>query len=174
MADIYSAYMRQRLIDVALGRRHTKRLAASAISEDNITRVDQNHFRVRSEADRDRQYDVDLVIGMCSCEKGQTGAACKHQVACAQMAVISLPQDLTMTPETRRWLMSIAVGESKAPPLSFFADIRSKPTPDEQSRANEVECPAEESAGCSTWDDEDDFQAPTPARTEVTADAEQQ
>ena len=165
MADIYSGYIQQRLIDVALGRRRSKRLDSSTVPEENITVIDTNSFRVRSDADPSIQYDVDISIGMCTCVKGETGAACKHQVACARMVgMVSLPQEILATPEKRRWLMCLAVGESEAPPQAFFSDIHVRTAP----AAGEKQLPPEDQSNPSTsrqptdptWDDEEEFQGP--------------
>ncbi|KAF0292147.1 hypothetical protein FJT64_001023 [Amphibalanus amphitrite] len=111
MDEIYNGYMVQRLIDFALDRRQSKRLAPPTMNETSITRVDDHHFRVTCESDPNVIYNVAMDLGVCSCPQGQSDGICKHQLACSHVRNMTLPQAFNpMTAENRRWLMMPGVG----------------------------------------------------------------
>ena len=68
-----------------------------------------------------------MQIGLCDCSMDQTGASCKHQLACAREFMMHLPQAFKSTAANRRWLAVVAVGEENAPPIEFFSDLEVKP-----------------------------------------------
>ncbi|XP_043240097.1 uncharacterized protein LOC122390827 [Amphibalanus amphitrite] len=126
MAEVWDAFMRQRLVDVALGRRGRRATVCKTTSDlrDNVVQTEGGrNFKVRSEKDGSKVYDVDLQLGWCSCVKGQTGAVCKHQTACAEYAMTNLPQVYVDTQESRQWLAAVAMGKEAAPPADFFAGL---------------------------------------------------
>ncbi|KAF0295676.1 hypothetical protein FJT64_006855 [Amphibalanus amphitrite] len=170
MDEIYNGYMVQRLIDFALGRRQSKRLAPPTMNEASITRVDDHHFRVASESDPNVTYDVAMDVGVCSCPQGQSGAICKHQLACSHVTNMTLPQAFKPSAENRRWLMCVAVGEDKAPDVSFFGELTDAPISEKVATEPILPKPSEgdsghpggtEDASCAIWDD-DDFEAAVP------------
>lgn len=143
MNEICNANMMQRLLDVPLGRRRQqqKPLTKSNISLSDIQAEEACIFSVKSQSLQDVTYTVDMNIGMCNCRSGQTGALSKHQVACSEHHLACLPQVNQLTPENKRWLAGIAVGESKLPPLEFFMDLReSMPVPSTITDGNAA-CP---------------------------------
>ena len=129
MDDIYNGFMVHHLIDIALDLRQSKRLAPSSVPESAISRIDEHHFRVTSDANPPVTYDVVLDLGVCSCKRGVSGGLCEHQTACAHLAMVTLPPAFLRTSENRRWLMCVAVGEDKSPDLNFFSDFRARASP---------------------------------------------
>ncbi|XP_050699733.1 uncharacterized protein LOC126987091 [Eriocheir sinensis] len=127
MAEIFNGYMKKRLVDVALGRRKVKNISMGTLSLDAVTPLGGGKFQVASQSKASVQYKVDMQTGFCECVVGQTGSLCKHQAACAEHSMVVLPQVFTATSENRRWLASVAVGEEKTPPASFFEGLLETP-----------------------------------------------
>ena len=123
MADIYNSYLRLRLLDVVL-KKNCSSKAASRITMDSITHEGGTTFNVASENDRDLSYSVDLAIGLCSCLSGNTGAICKHQIACSQYSAVRLPQSFSFSAEDKRALARVVYGEKEIPDLEFFQDLK--------------------------------------------------
>ncbi|KAG0729301.1 hypothetical protein GWK47_030630 [Chionoecetes opilio] len=69
MVEIFDVYMRQRLVDVALGRRRVKNNNIGTVSMQSITSLGVKKFIVKSQTNPDESYDIDLSIGMCTCPK---------------------------------------------------------------------------------------------------------
>lgn len=135
MNEVYDKYMQKRLLDVALGRRKTTEPGKSSIFQSDIVRSDADEYKfiVRSSSEDGVQYTVDLKTGICDCKTGQTGQACKHQVACSEAYLLQLPQIFSSTPENRQWLAGIVLGKEKVPSLDFFADLKECPNKQENS-----------------------------------------
>lgn len=123
MAEIFDSYMKKRLVDVALGRRRVKTLSTATLPLEMVTFQGNGKYRVQSQSTPSLQYDVDLVTGFCECTTGENGSLCKHQAACADYSMTVLPQVFTATTENRRWLASVAVGDEKIQPESFFRGL---------------------------------------------------
>lgn len=123
MNEIFENYMRQRLLDVALKRRRAKPIMTTSVRPENVEKVDGTTFTVTSDKG-DTQYVVDLQLGLCDCPYGQTGAVCKHQVACSEMHALKLPQVFHSTPTNRQFIASIALGDKDVPPLDFFVELQ--------------------------------------------------
>ena len=124
MAEIFDCYMRQRIVDVALGRRQIKKIFMDTLPLDTVKPLGGGIYHVQSESDSEQVYEVDLNIGICTCIKGNNGAVCKHQVACANHGMTVLPQMLVLNSSTRHWLAVLALGEEKAPTESFFKCLK--------------------------------------------------
>ncbi|KAK3880073.1 hypothetical protein Pcinc_015412 [Petrolisthes cinctipes] len=60
-----------------------------------------------------------METGFCECNVWENGSLCKHQAACMTVS----PQVFTATNENRWWLASVAVGDDKTPPESFFMGL---------------------------------------------------
>lgn len=65
-----------------------------------------------------------MQIGICDCPVDQTGAICKHQIACADKFMLQLPQELQNTPASRQWLAGSAL--RRKPPLHYFTELHEK------------------------------------------------
>ncbi|KAK4327556.1 hypothetical protein Pmani_001963 [Petrolisthes manimaculis] len=123
MVEIFDAYMRQRLVDVALRRRRLKSITVEKYPTDAVKSIGESLYSVQSQSDPTQVYEVDLAIGMCTCVKGQTGAICKHQVACAEYSMTAVPQILVLDCSSRQWLAALAVGTENAPKEDFFKGL---------------------------------------------------
>lgn len=120
MAEIFDGYMKQRLVEVALGRRKLKSISMATLPLDTVTSQGNGKYTVQSQSTPSLQYEVDLTTGFCKCTVGENGSLCKHQATCADYSMTALPQVFTATTENRWWLAAVAVGEENAPPESFF------------------------------------------------------
>ncbi|XP_043240288.1 uncharacterized protein LOC122390904 [Amphibalanus amphitrite] len=128
LTEEWDDLVRQRLADVALGRRGKKATACEATAGlqgyDVVqTEGGDGSFKVKGEGDDTQVYDVDLKTGWCSCTKGQTGAVCQHQTACAEHTMTRLPKGYVGTKERLRRLAAVATGEEAAPTEDFFASL---------------------------------------------------
>ena len=81
-------------------------------------------FLVKSRRDPDSEYQVDMVLGTCTCVAGKDGSPCSHQSAVAlHFRVASLNIIPTLHPTCRRQLAFIAVGEEANHDISFYASV---------------------------------------------------
>ncbi|XP_045107496.1 uncharacterized protein LOC123502382 isoform X1 [Portunus trituberculatus] len=107
MAGIFDGYMKNRLADVALGRRRRKNTRMGTLSLDSVTPLGNGKYKVNSHSTPSLQYTVDLETGFCECNVGENGSLCKHQAACAEHSMTILPQVFTATSKTgsgwRQW-----------------------------------------------------------------------
>lgn len=123
MAEIFDCYMRQRVVDLALSRRQIKRVSMDTLPLESVKHLGSGIYQVQSESDPEKMYEVDLNIGICTCTKGNNGAICKHQVACANHGMTVLPQMLVLNSSSRHRLAVLALGEEKAPKEFFFSNL---------------------------------------------------
>lgn len=130
MVEIFDYYMRQRLVDVALSRRRVKTLSMDKLSVDAVQSFGDGKYKVQSQSEPAKEYEVDLNTGMCTCIKGENGAICKHQVACADFSMTVVPQVFIMTSESRQWLVALALGPDNAPNERFFKSLSSLESPE--------------------------------------------
>lgn len=120
MTEIFDNYMRQRLVDVAMSRRRIKPVSVAKISVPAVKSFGNGKYTCQSESEPMQVYEVDLTIGISSCTKGENGAICKQQIACADYSMIVVPQMYQLTRERRQLLAVLAVGQEKTPKDSFF------------------------------------------------------
>ena len=165
LVEVFDPYIKTRLLDVALGRRQTRLSAGGQeIPPDHVDELDADArvFRVRSQSDDTVWYTVDLAVGWCECIHGQTGAVCKHQVACASRTLVSLPQLWTNCPDQRQRLAALALGGDKQPPREFFETLtaHSRPMLEEPApvSAGDLPCQSDQAMSVPLWDS-DDFQS---------------
>ena len=123
MAEIFDGYMKQRLVNVALGRRKLKSLSSHGLPLESVTPQGNGKYTVQSQSNPSMKYEVDLISGFCECTVGENGDICKHQATCAELSMTTLPQVFTATPKNRHWLASVAVGTKNAPPEAFFKSL---------------------------------------------------
>ncbi|XP_056156746.1 uncharacterized protein LOC130130908 [Lampris incognitus] len=88
---------------------------------EKIAQVDQNHYVVRS-ATSELQYDVNMVIGCCTCAVGVTGAPCKHQSAVLKKFGHHESFLHVTTPQMRKLYNEIATGLGSAQEESMDGD----------------------------------------------------
>lgn len=135
MAEIFNSFMKQRIVDVALNRRHTKRMNVTKLPLESVVPLGSGLYRVGSETNPGQMYEVDLNIGICTCTKGNTGAVCKHQAVCADSANLTVPQMPMLNSNTRHQLAVLALGQKDAPSENFFKTLKEIKS-DEASKSN--------------------------------------
>lgn len=169
MADGFDAYLKQRLVDAAIGRRKLRQGGNRGdIPGDAVTQLDERGTVFRVQGSTGATHDVDLTVGWCSCVQGNSGGVCKHQVACAEVSMTALPQVSAWSKETRHWLATVALGRDAAPPVEFFAGITEttvEPVEDEESREECAATAAGETLDSDADGSSDDFVGEPPATT---------
>ncbi|KAK3889703.1 hypothetical protein Pcinc_006269 [Petrolisthes cinctipes] len=150
MNEVYDAYMKQRLLAVALGRKKIKVPVntSSFPSVANISRCNKHEFIVNSTSQDGVQYNVNMNIGICDCKTGRTGKVCKHQVACSEAYLMELPQVFISTPKTRQWIAEIVLGKDMMLPSEFFEDFMKYPenVSEQYNNNGEIQVPTVSSA----------------------------
>ncbi|KAK4318792.1 hypothetical protein Pmani_010215 [Petrolisthes manimaculis] len=118
MNEVYVAYMKQRLLVVALRRKkmNVPVNTSSSSSVSNLSRCNIHEFIVNSTSQDGVQYNVNMNIGICDCKTGQTGKVCKHQVASSEAYLMELPQVFISTQKTRQRIADIVLGKDKMLP----------------------------------------------------------
>ena len=145
MVEIFDQYMKQRLVDVALKRRRVKPVGGAGIPMEAVISHGEGKFSVQSQTDSSKIYSCDLLIGTCTCIKGENGDICKHQIACAEHGMTVAPQVLVLNSANRRWLAALALGEEHAPDESFFKELKNHDTVASSCTANKPMVLAEDS-----------------------------
>ncbi|XP_077522947.1 uncharacterized protein LOC144133658 [Amblyomma americanum] len=84
----------------------------------SIVQVDGALYSVPSSSGTS-SYEVDADIGFCSCWRGSQGAFCKHQAAVQKAFGGCFPNSPELTPEDRRRLGYLALGD-RCPNIEFF------------------------------------------------------
>lgn len=123
MVETFDQYLKQRIINVALNRKQVKRVSVSTIPLEAITPRGESLFKVKSQADDNEEYNVDLSIGMCTYPKGKSGAVCKHQTACVEHNMTFVPQMFIPDIRGRRWLAAVALGDARTPSMASFKPL---------------------------------------------------
>ncbi|KAK4317593.1 hypothetical protein Pmani_011329 [Petrolisthes manimaculis] len=123
ISDIFNSFMQNRLLDMALGRKHVKFVTKNPIPMTDIRCIDSCKYTVKSQTQEGEEHTVDLQVGICDCTSGETGDICKHQIACTEFYACSLPQAYKSSTETRQWLAGVALGNEKMPSAEFFSEM---------------------------------------------------
>ena len=103
-------------IDVHLSRKYFQ--GQGKITRDMVTVVAQesDHYDVVSETKENQSYQVDMVLGMCTCADGLNSAPCKHQYAVMQYFGIQSRNVFPIQDEKmRKHLFYLATGSQCVP-----------------------------------------------------------
>jgi len=68
-------------------------------------------------------YEVNALVGWCSCPSGKSGHFCKHQALIFSRYGIGFPNKPAVTCTERYKLGLLALGSEKCPKLDFFKDF---------------------------------------------------
>jgi len=118
MAEVYNDYLKQRLLDFALGKTKPCKNGNDTIPVSDISPIDDHEkrtFKVSSSTGEVTSYKVDLTGGMRTCPVALTGKTCKHQIACSDY-------NSCYCPTQRKHLAVVAVGE-EVPGEEFFENL---------------------------------------------------
>ena len=81
-------------------------------------------YQVRCLTERSKFYDVNINIGICSCDNAQDGSPCIHQAAVVQnFGIESLNFICTLSASARLKIATIALGRGAVNQLSFYASL---------------------------------------------------
>ena len=125
------AYFTNRLLDIAHSRYRPgvalkyKEVETKDMQIKEIKECRQSIFVVQVEVKQIGQleYVVDMELGICSCSKGSTGAACKHQAAVAKhFSISSVNIAPVHSKEARMQYATLATG--KALGEDFYAHLK--------------------------------------------------
>ena len=129
---IMEKYYTNRLLDIAHSRYRPnialrfKDIYESTHSITTVVRVRDSIYCVAENIKEmgELEFTVDMEIGTCSCPKGCTGSACRHQAAVAKKYNINT---ITIPPfhskEARRMFAVLARGEDNVMGIDFYADL---------------------------------------------------
>lgn len=129
-------YYRSRLRDFANGRISAHRLALEKLSRkksylttcEQIDDYGENRYGVPN-SDGTEKYDVDAVLGCCSCKAGMFGKFCKHQLAIMILFQQAFPNGPGVTANVRHSIAYIALGET-CPPVDFYRNFHTIHVPE--------------------------------------------
>ena len=129
---ITEKYYTNRLLDIAHSRYRPnialrfKDIYESAHSITTVVQIRDSIYCVAENLKQigELEFTVDMEIGTCSCLKGCTGSACRHQAAVAKQYNVNT---ITISPfhskEARRMFAVLARGEDNVMGIDFYADL---------------------------------------------------
>jgi len=83
-------------------------------------------YEVPSERTGELAYEVNSLVGWCSCPAGKGGAFCKHQALVYSKFQRGFPNKPAITYTERYKLGALALGPDRCPDVSFFLDFDEK------------------------------------------------
>ena len=100
-------------------------LNAQKVPKESIEEVDKGKFyHVKSTSQRGVAYEVDMMVGVCTCPQGIDGSPCTHQAAIAiHFGTPSINCIPTLSPHIRRIYAQIALGKEAVTNSSFYAGL---------------------------------------------------
>lgn len=90
---------------------------ASTIKPENVIQISDIEYKVV--ISDDKTYDINTIVGICSCDKGQFGSFCAHQCAVYSYYDVVSKNFPPVTPEDKHTISVLAQGD-KSLPISFF------------------------------------------------------
>ncbi|CAI6377696.1 unnamed protein product [Macrosiphum euphorbiae] len=131
---IWDKYFINRLLDFAYNRRNQKDYELQltkmkSVDPNSILQIDEFLYKVPSSKDSKKFYDVNTIIGWCSCYSGKQGGFCKHQALLKQYYDIEFPNSPVTDSNERHKLALLTLGIRDCPPKPFYEDLNELPTP---------------------------------------------
>lgn len=122
---IWDKYFINRLLDFAYNRRNQRDYELQltkmkSVDPNSILQIDEFLYKVPSSKDSKKTYDVNTIIGWCSCYSGKQGGFCKHQALLKQYYDIEFPNSPVTDSNERYKLALLALGIKDCPPKPFF------------------------------------------------------
>jgi len=128
----YDSYMKKRLLDVAHQRRPVSAAQVSlhtdkCVCKDDIRKLDENIYAVRSSSNRDVEYTVDMSVESCECAAMLMRRYCKHLTAVYNYFHASTSDSiLQCTTAFRNILFEVATGTK--PQTGWLTALHELPT----------------------------------------------
>lgn len=119
IAIIWDKYFINRLLDFSYNRRsknhfHTLITRMLSVDESSLVQIDVTNSK--------KKYEINTIVGWCSCYSGQQGGFCKHQAFVKKNFKIEFPNCPIIDSNERYNLALLALGE-ECPPKLFFEVI---------------------------------------------------
>ena len=128
--DIMDLYYQKKLIAISNHQFDTyialrfQGLNANKVGKEDIVSSTSGWYQVRCLTERSKFYDVNINIGICSCDNTQDGSPCIHQAAVIQnFGIESLNFICTLSASARLKIATIALGRGAVNQLSFYASL---------------------------------------------------
>ena len=93
-------------------------LNANKVGKEDIVSSTSGWYQVRCLTERSKFYDININIGICSCDNAQDGSPCIHQAAVVQNFGIDFI--CTLSASARLKIATIALGRGAVSQLSFY------------------------------------------------------
>jgi hypothetical protein len=131
MATVMERFYRNRLERYANGRVTVYSLMLEKLlgscsyitSRDQIQRpAGTDLYHVPSQSVQGLFYELDAVLGVCSCREGMSGRCCKHQAAVYKFYNEALPNLPPVSAESRHEAAYVALGDA-VPALDFYRSV---------------------------------------------------
>lgn len=85
--------------------------------------MEEDLYQVPSEKTGELTYEVNALVGWCSCPVGKCGAFCKHQALVYERFKRGFPNKPAITYVDRYKLGWLALGIEKCPQVHFFREF---------------------------------------------------
>ena len=128
--DVMDTYYQKKLIAISNHRFDTyvalrfQGINAKIVSKMDISSSANGWYQVRSCTERNKFYEVNVSIGVCTCERGQDGSPCVHQAAVVlNFGIESLNYIATLSANARLKIATIALGDGAVKQLSFYSSL---------------------------------------------------
>ncbi|KAE8742231.1 hypothetical protein FOCC_FOCC012246 [Frankliniella occidentalis] len=93
------------------------------MGDTKIEKKEEDLYMVQSAEKNDVTYEVNSLIGWCSCPSGRSGHFCKHQALVFSRYGVGFPNKPAITSNERYKLGLLALGPQKCPKIDFFKDF---------------------------------------------------
>ncbi|KAK3918107.1 Valine--tRNA ligase [Frankliniella fusca] len=115
VAHVWQGHIKKRLLHYACDRESRPRL--------QFSRLCKKMPAGGSEKSKELAYEVNSLVGWCSCTVGKCGAFCKHQALIYTRSQKGFPNKPAITYIERYKLALLSLGHEKCPPVRFFLDF---------------------------------------------------
>lgn len=113
--NVYENFLCLKLLEFANGRRNS--MLSSRLNKtynvpfEECVQISPQLFLLPSSCKENIMYEVNVNVGYCTCQRGRTGAFCKHQSFLFRQLEIQLPNAPVLSTKDRLELAYIASGE---------------------------------------------------------------
>ncbi|KAK3909095.1 Oxidoreductase NAD-binding domain-containing protein 1 [Frankliniella fusca] len=128
ISHVWEDHMQRRLLHYAYDREAKPRLVYNRLlkkmpPDTKIEKIEDDLYMVQSAKKADLSYEVNSLVGWCSCPSGRSGAFCKHQALVFSRYGVGFPNKPAVTFNDRYRLGLLALGPEKCPKIDFFKDF---------------------------------------------------
>ncbi|KAE8740602.1 hypothetical protein FOCC_FOCC013881 [Frankliniella occidentalis] len=145
MSRVWEGHTKKRLLHYAYDRESKHRLQYDRLCKkmspelaEKIVIVEEDLYEVPSGETGELAYEVNSLVGWCSCPAGKGGAFCKHQALVYSKFQRGFPNTPAVTYIERYKLALLALGPDKCPDVRFFLDFDEKINESEEMLLSQV------------------------------------